>query len=110
METDLREAMTSGVLVEFCDERGNCVGQSVYLDWRGRPLPAVGDTLTCGAPGSSGGGRKLSGRVSSRVFDVQRDEHGAVSVWVRLVVDISPRAARRAAPMKPHRSVVFSDN
>jgi hypothetical protein len=112
METDLREAMTSGVFVEFCDERGNCVAQSVYLDWHDRPVPAVGDSLACSATDSTTGrNRSFSGRVRSRHFDVQRDEAGVVSVWVRLVVDLAVRSksCRKAAPVR-YTSMIFSDN
>jgi hypothetical protein len=110
METELREAMTSGVFVEFCDARGNCVAQSVYLDWHGRPLPAVGDQLTCGVTNTTTGRHKrLSGRVRSREFDVQRDAEGTMSVWVRVVVDMArPGYDRQEAVHYP--SVMFSDN
>ncbi len=110
METELREAMTSGVLVEFCDERGNCVAQNVYVDWRDRPLPAVGDQFTCGVTSASGRHTRMSGRVRSRHFDVQRDAEGEVSVWVRVVVEMAnrPRHDRQAMRRYPH--VMFSDN
>ena len=66
METKLSEAMTSGVFVEFCDAQGAGAGQAVYLDWRGKPLPNVGDALCCEAADVSGRRRKLAGRVASR--------------------------------------------
>jgi hypothetical protein len=112
METELREAMTAGVFVEFCDERGNCVAQSVYLDWHNRPVPAVGDTLTCGVTNATTGrAAQFSGRVRSRQFDVQRDAEGAVTVWVRLMVDLSDRPAHRAKTAAPrYAPIMFSDN
>jgi hypothetical protein len=111
METELQEAMTSGVFVEFCDERGNCVAQSVFLDWQGRPVPAVGDQLTCGVANSAtGGSTRFSGRVRSRHFDVQRDVDGGVNVWVRLVVDVAdPTKFVSKAPLR-YAGVLFSDN
>jgi hypothetical protein len=110
METELREAMTSGVFVEFCDERGNCVAQSVYLDWRGRPLPAVGDQLTCGVTNATTGRHtRLSGCVRSRQFDVQRDADGEVSVWVRVVVDLADQPRHGQGALRYPRAM-FSDN
>ena len=112
METELREAIVSGVFVEFCDECGNCVAQSVYLDWHDRPVPAVGDTLTCGVVNAATGrNTQFSGRVSSRHFDLQRDDAGSVSVWVRLVADLTARAPTRRKPSPPrYPAVLFSDN
>jgi hypothetical protein len=105
----LREAMTSGVLVEFRDAAGNTLGQAVYLDWRGRPLPARGDVVSCEVPRPGAGGRrKLWGRVRSRQFDVQRDASGEACVWVRVVV----AAFETSAPARAERQgrVSFSVN
>lgn len=112
METDLREAIVSGVFVEFCDECGNCIAQSVYLDWSGRPLPAVGDSLTCGVTQAATGRlTSFSGNVRSRHFDIQRDAAGAVNVWVRLVVDLATRSGVVRKPAGPrYTPVIFSDN
>jgi hypothetical protein len=111
METELKEAMTSGVFVEFCDGRGNCVAQTVYLDWQGRPLPAVGDELACGvANAATGRTTRFSGRVRSRQFDVQRDAEGAVNVWVRLVVDVADRTKLARNNSLRYTSAMFSDN
>jgi|SRR5688572_18153544 len=112
METELREAIVGGVFVEFCDECGNCVAQSVYLDWHDRPLPAVGDTLTCGvAHCGTGRSTQFSGRVRSRHFDMQRDAEGSVCVWVRLVADLTARSKTSRKPAPPrYPPVLFSDN
>jgi hypothetical protein len=112
METELREAMTSGVFVEFCDERGNCVAQSVYLDWHSRPVPAVGDQLTCSVTSSTTGrSSKFSGQVRARQFDLQRDAEGGVSVWVRLIVDLPARSKTSRKPaLLRYTPMMFSDN
>jgi len=101
MTTELQEAMTSGVYVEFRDVAGNTTGQALYTDWRGRPVPAVGDAMVCDvqAPTDSTVG-KLVGCVIARQFEVQRELDGSPSVWVRLVVETNtgepPSATRRA--------------
>lgn len=97
METPLHEAMTSGVLVDVRDADGNSVAQAVYFDWRGRPVPAVGDSMSCdGFSLSDGRPQRIVGRVRERQFDVQMDELGEVCVWVRvvLVMHEAPRAAK----------------
>ena len=106
---DLEATMTSGVFIEFRDARGNSVGQAVYFDWSGRPVPGVGDDVCCRV--GCGSASKLRGRVRSRFFDLQRQDDGAPCVWVRLVVDVtlakaqSQRLARlRSAPPR------FSNN
>jgi hypothetical protein len=110
METELREAMVAGLFVEFCDPRGNCVAQSVYLDWHSRPLPAAGDSLTCSVTNATTGRvAQISGRVRTRHFDVQKDGEGHVSVWVRITVDATNRSSRRTS-MGNYRPVSFSDN
>ena len=96
MKTSLREAMTAGVLVEFCNAQGDLVAQAVFSDWRGRPLPAVGDWLTCAARNSvSGRTGQVRGCVTQRAFDLQHDEQGLPCVWVRLQVSTQPRAVPR---------------
>ena len=112
METDLREAIVSGVFVEFCDQNGNCVAQSVYLDWSGRPVPAVGDELSCSAASAASGRlTSFSGSVRTRHFDVQRDAQGSVSVYVRLVVDLTPSASSTRKPSLPRYAPgMFSAN
>jgi hypothetical protein len=109
METKLKEAMASGVLVEFRDDLGNTLGTACFPDWRGRPVPAVGDRMNCrhaqlieGIPG------KLAGKVQSRHFDVQTEEDGGTCVWVRLVV----RAALPSQQVEDERplSRIFSEN
>lgn len=105
METPLHEAMTSGVLVDVRDAKGNSVAQAVYFDWRGRPVPAVGDSMSCdGVSLADGRKERIHGRVRERQFDVQVDELGEVSVWVRVVL-MMHNAPRR----KPSR-LVFSAN
>ncbi len=117
MKTKLAEAMTAGVFVEFRDLEGNTLGQAVYADWHGRPLPGVGDMLTsdacasqaCGAGMSAATGTvKLLGRVTSRHFDLQRDaDDGAPCVWVRLIVEACDVSIRRPAA---RQSTGFSRN
>ena len=88
METELKAAMTARVLVEFFDAAGHCIGQSVFADWHGRPLPAAGDLLNCEVNcTASVRKRKLLGRVRARHFDVQRTDDDSPSVWARLTVD-----------------------
>lgn len=109
METELKEAMTSGVLVEFRDESNHSLGQAVFLDWRGRPVPAVGDVMSCKvqAPGASRA-ETLSGRVLARQFDVQTDEAGEPCVWVRILVAAFKTAVR--SPAARSFELRFSEN
>jgi hypothetical protein len=105
METRLKEAMTSGVLIEVRDAGDNSLGQSVHVDWRGRPVPAVGDTLACDAVcPASGRAQRVVGRVRARHFDVQREEGGGTCVWVRVVLDALPRAAQTPASTSAPRT------
>jgi len=109
MKTELREAMTSGVLVEFQDAQGNLLGQVVYTDWRGRPVPGLGDTLTSPASAAKNAASvTLRGRVVARHFQLQADEDGAPCVWVRLVVAVASKSASRAEG--PTRGICFSQN
>ena len=114
METNLREAMTAGVVVEFRDSQGHTVGQAVYTDWRGRPVPNLGDTLCCDDTRRSVARRRarLLGRVRSRQFDFQIDEQGEPSVWVLLVVETIDRSAAAAAEASAQKNprVTFSLN
>lgn len=100
METELREAMASGVLVEFRDASNHTLGQAVYFDWRGRPVPAVGDAICCQIK-AAGAERveKICGRVVARQFDIQTDSAGEPCVWVRVLASADtlptrPRVAR----------------
>jgi hypothetical protein len=108
MKTELQESMTAGVLVEFYDPLGNTVGQAVFTGWRGRPLPAVGDTMCCTVHSTATGRReKLCGRVLSRHFELQQEE-GQPCVWARLIAETRPagETGRTAAA----RSLRFSTN
>jgi len=88
METGLREAMTAGVLVEFFDAWGNTAAQAVFTGWHGRPVPAVGDWLSCEArPVNGGASRTVRGRVRARTFDVQYDDDEPC-VWCRLEIEL----------------------
>ena len=110
METDLKAAMTAGVMIEFFDAQGNCVAQSVFADWCGRPLPAPGDLLTTEVHcTSSRGKRKVVGRVRERHFDVQQTDEGDASVWARLTVDVV-NAAPPAHPAPHPGRFAFSQN
>lgn len=109
MTTELREAMTSGVLVEFHDEQDKLLGQVVYTNWRGRPVPALGDTLSSPVGVTTGATlTALRGRVVARHFQLQNEEDGTPCVWVRLVVAVQSKAASRAA--NAGRGICFSQN
>lgn len=85
MAADLREATAAGVWMDFRDAAGHSLGQAVFADWRGKPLPAVGDTVVHGPP-ERPGREPLRGRVVSRSFDVQRSPEGHSEVWAYLVI------------------------
>jgi hypothetical protein len=105
---DLREAMTQGVFVEFRDPLGNSAGTAVYFDWNGRPVPRVGDQLSCRlGHGRAVGPCSLRGRVKSRRFDVQTCDDGRPCVWVHLVVEL---ATTRRKQSRQSPRVCFSDN
>jgi len=108
METALKEAMTSGVFVEFCDASGNTLGSTIFTDWRGRPLPAVGDMIGCRlSMPTSDGQSKLRGVIRARHFDLQSDSQGRSCVWVRLLV----RVLSAADAQEPRRArMKFSEN
>ncbi|HEY1601525.1 MAG TPA: hypothetical protein VGG64_18130 [Pirellulales bacterium] len=112
MKTELQEAMTSGVYVEFRDVAGNTIGQMLYTDWRGRPVPAVGDAIACNipSPGSASNSLqagKLQGRIISRQFELQHEVDGSPCVWVRLVVETQAGAKRSSVA---RRGTSFSEN
>lgn len=109
MEGELQHAMASGVFVEFCDERGNTVGQAVYADWHGRPVPAPGDNI-CAAVVSPVTGRrqKLIGCVVKRHFELQHDTDGNPCVWVRLLLRTVSHLP--GGPKKPRPRISFSVN
>jgi len=108
MTTHLKEAMTSGLFVEFGDCAGNTVGQALFTDWRGRPVPAVGDMMSSDAvvPDATQR-RKLRGCVIWRQFDLQRESDGTPCVWVRLIVETRLSDSRTQASRRP---VTFSRN
>ncbi len=108
-EMDLQEQMTAGVLVEFLTDEEQVVGQTALAGWRGRPLPAVGDTVVCSARGPNGQpGRRLRGRVVARYFDLQQDDHGCPVVWARLEVRVD--TPRPRYPRRPGGPIGFSAN
>ena len=100
METHLKEAMTAGLLVEVYNAAGEYIGQAVFFDYRGRPVPAVGDTMSCHIDSFVSGRReKVIGLVRTRHFDVQQQDDGQPSVWARLEVEqteVTKKPARRA--------------
>lgn len=107
METELSAAMTAGVYIEFVDAAGTCVGQRVFLDWRGRALPSAGDQLACEVCGHGDQPTKvMRGRVRRRDFEVQTDARGEPEVWARLVVDTAPHFRADA----PTGAAMFSAN
>ncbi len=91
---DLRESMTTGVLVEFVAPTGLVVGQVVLAPWRGRTLPAVGERFSCTVPaaGSRLEARRLSGAVRERSLELQQDDQGRPCVWARLEVAVGALA------------------
>lgn len=94
MEPGLKEAMTNGVFVEFCDVHGHTIGQAVYTPWQGRPVPSLGDTMCCAVVSPTTGRRgKLLGRVVRRHFELQHEANGHPCVWVRLLVETHPKPA-----------------
>jgi hypothetical protein len=108
MDGDLRTAMTSGVFAEFCDDLGHTVGQAVFADWLGRPLPVVGDMVCCHVESpTTGRRRKMLGRVVDRQFDVQRDDAGDTCVWARLLIRTTARPKR---PEPSRMRIDFSTN
>ena len=97
MQTHLMEAMASGVFIVVWDERGRSLGHAVFLDWHGRPVPAMGDTMSCvvNSP-ATGRPEKIWGRVRARHFELQTDDDGQPCVWVRVDLDRVAERNRRA--------------
>jgi hypothetical protein len=109
MKTELMEAMAAGVLVEVRDSRGNTIGQALFTEWRGRPLPGVGDLLCCTLNGTGeGDSRPVRGEVVSRQFDVQLDDAGELCVWVLIIAEALTNDSADAT-VRP-REVRFSEN
>jgi hypothetical protein len=98
MDIELKESMASGVFVEFCDARGDTMGQAVFTGWQGRPVPAQGDLVCCGVVSPTGRRQKLVGRVVSRHFELQHQHDGEPCVWVRLRLQTEPRPKK---PLRP---------
>ncbi len=113
MKTELQEAMTSGVLVEFRDAAGKTLAHAVFTDWRGRPVPIIGDAVTSDAiasaqPTASGSNTaRLKGCVIDRQFELQQEADGSPSVWVRLIVETGRIPVR---PKPTRRAIEFSQN
>ena len=106
MKTELSEAMTAGVFVEFRDSQGHTIGQALYTDWCGRPVPAVGDVLACEVRATAGPRvRTFRGRVVSRRFEVQRELDGTPCVWAHVIVE----SAKPRPKPSPHNAQ-FSQN
>ncbi len=106
--SSLPVSMTAGVFVECLDASGQIVGQAVYTDWQGRPVPGVGDTMSVVVTSPvSGESQKQRGLVQSRHFEVQHDDSGQPSVWVRVEVLVGARPIKR----RTYPSIEsFSDN
>jgi len=98
--TPLPEAMASAVFIEMHDAMGQWVAQAVFLDWYRRPVPAVGDTVCFDAEQGPREGRKVIGRVETRQFEIQRDELGETSSWVRLELLEIPSPLPRTVPRR----------
>ena len=108
MESDLNEAMASGVFVEFCDARGDTVGQAVFTGWQGRPVPAEGDLVCCAVVSPTGRRQKLTGRVVRRHFELQHQADGQPCVWVRLRLETIGRP--RTSGLSAQTRISFSAN
>lgn len=106
MTTELREAMTAGVLIEVNDRNGQVLGHAVYAPWWGRPLPKIGDTLSCAIASASGRTRRVQGQVTARHFELQHEDDGQPCVWVR----ISMEARQPNAVTSKTRRARFSTN
>ncbi len=105
MATDLREAMTSGVMVDVQDALGNSLAQAVYVDWRGRPVPGIGDTMCCDAVCLTTSSRsRVRGVVRARYFDVQTESNGATAVWVRIELELLDTQPASSTPKTPYRA------
>jgi hypothetical protein len=110
MKTELHEAMAAGVFVEVRDAADNTLARAVYVDWRGRPVPAVGDQMICDAVSVATGRRERHcGRVRARRFDVQTEANGGAAVWVHVVLD-REAAPVKAAPSQRRCRIPFSAN
>jgi hypothetical protein len=107
IHSNSQATMASGVFVEFIGAAGQTLGQALFDEWSGRPLPNVGDLLTCPAARVGGLSREpISGYVLRRRFDVQTDESGEPAVWVYLLVQAEGTAPQRFAPSR----IGFSEN
>ena len=81
--------MTSGVYVEFRDASGNTVGQALYTDWRGQPVPSVGDMIASDV--QAFGKCRVEQKMLVRPRDLaairaERACDGTPCVWVQLIV------------------------
>ena len=111
METRRDEALASSVFVEFFDVLGNSLAQAAFLQWRGKPVPAVGDSVCCAvAQSEKGRAAKMTGRVLCRHFEVQTSASGAPSVLVRLTVDVSDPATKSERSSTLTSRLCFSRN
>ncbi len=99
-DSALVDAMASGVFIEMHDAMGQWVAQAVFLDWYRRPVPAVGDTVCFQADQGPRIGQKVFGRVESRQFDVQREDQGETTLWVRLELEEIPSPLPRTVPKR----------
>jgi hypothetical protein len=108
MTTQLKEAMTSGLFIEFRDSAGNTVGQALYTDWRGRPVPALGDMMSSDFVATQASQRRrIRGCVIARHFELQREPDGSPCVWVRLIVETCSSVSHTHGARKP---AAFSRN
>lgn len=103
----------TAVFVEFFDRQGNCVAQALFLPWKSRLLPALGDRLNCKArKTSTGRTQRYSGLVRCREFDIQTSETGVPQIWVRLEVQLGQRASAAQHGKRGWNAtrIQFSDN
>ncbi|MGE0608559.1 MAG: hypothetical protein AB7O62_15795 [Pirellulales bacterium] len=102
--------MTSGVMVDVQDTLGNSIAQAVYVDWRGRPVPGIGDTMCCDAVClTTNRGSRVRGVVRARFFDVQTEASGAAAIWVRIELELLDTQPLSAGPKAGYRAR-FSSN
>ncbi|HVA51145.1 MAG TPA: hypothetical protein VNH11_32690 [Pirellulales bacterium] len=110
MDGDLQAAMTAGLFVEYRDEQGNTIGQTVFTGWQGRPVPNIGDLVCCTVQlTATRRQRKLLGRVKQRHFEVQHEDDGRPCVWARLVLEVVASPTPKPTP-KPQPRIRFSSN
>ena len=94
MTTQLQQAMTAGVFVEFHNAQGHSVGQAIFTDWHAPAL--AGPWQHCcrnAAPIARSRAAAAAHGTSFRQFEVQH-EGGTPCVWVRLSLEVAQAVHR----------------